>query len=142
MRELDLNPFYVKVVFSADENEWIEFCDKFGIKDRTWIEEDTAADVAGFGSYISVRFSDLTNEPHYKIAGIAAHESAHVFQELCRAVGESQPSHEFMAYYIQRVTEWLLKEYECYQSQESGFELEPQPSSVLSLVSTSTETTE
>lgn len=45
------------------------------------------------------------------IACSLVHESVHVFQELCESIGETNPSPEFEAYSIERISEQLMREY-------------------------------
>lgn len=45
------------------------------------------------------------------MACMFVHEAVHVFQRLCDSIGESQPSREFEAYSIERISEQLMREY-------------------------------
>ena len=47
-----------------------------------------------------------------EVAGILIHESVHVFQSLCRIMGESYPSDEFEAYTIQVIAMRLMDSFE------------------------------
>lgn len=46
-----------------------------------------------------------------EVACTLVHESVHIFQRLCDSIGESQPSREFEAYSIERITERLMREF-------------------------------
>ncbi|MCA8017759.1 hypothetical protein [Burkholderia metallica] len=46
-----------------------------------------------------------------QIAGLLVHEAVHVFQRICRALGEESPSPEFEAYSIQRIAQDLMRLY-------------------------------
>lgn len=46
-----------------------------------------------------------------QVACALVHEAVHVFQRLCDSIGESQPSREFEAYSIERISEQLLREF-------------------------------
>ena len=45
------------------------------------------------------------------IAALLVHEAVHVFQFLCRSIGEHSPSSEFEAYAIQNISEELMEAY-------------------------------
>jgi hypothetical protein len=45
------------------------------------------------------------------IVGLIVHEAVHVWQWACEQMGEREPSVEFEAYAIQRITQNLLGEY-------------------------------
>ena len=45
------------------------------------------------------------------VAGSLVHEAVHIFQALCESIGESEPSKEFQAYSIERISERLMREY-------------------------------
>ncbi len=46
-----------------------------------------------------------------RVACSLVHESVHVFQELCESIGEINPSPEFEAYSIERISEQLMLEF-------------------------------
>lgn len=46
-----------------------------------------------------------------QIASLLAHEAVHLFQEIKKNIGERDPSAEFEAYCIQRITQNLLYAY-------------------------------
>lgn len=46
-----------------------------------------------------------------QVACTLVHESVHIFQRLCDSIGETQPSREFEAYSIERITEQLMREF-------------------------------
>lgn len=46
-----------------------------------------------------------------QVACALVHEAVHVFQRLCDNIGESQPSREFEAYSIERISEQLMREF-------------------------------
>lgn len=50
-------------------------------------------------------------EDPINVATALVHESVHVFQQLCERIGESEPSREFEAYSIERISEQLMREY-------------------------------
>lgn len=45
------------------------------------------------------------------VATTLVHEAVHVFQRLCDSIGESEPSREFEAYSIERISEQLMREF-------------------------------
>lgn len=45
------------------------------------------------------------------IAAALTHESVHIFQRLCKSIGEDEPSKEFEAYSIEHIAERLMREY-------------------------------
>ncbi len=45
------------------------------------------------------------------IAGLLVHESVHIWQQVCRSIGEVSPSDEFMAYGIQWISQQLMWEF-------------------------------
>ena len=47
-----------------------------------------------------------------EVACTLVHEAVHVFQRLCDSIGESQPSREFEAYSIERISERLMREFQ------------------------------
>lgn len=127
MRELILCPFPITAVICTNEAEWVEVCEKYGIKNRSYIDAEAYADVTGYGSLITIRVNDIPSE-FQKVAGICAHEATHAVQEICEYVGEATAGREFQAYYIQRVTEWLLQELECLISVRCTENLQQEPS--------------
>lgn len=52
----------------------------------------------------------LTSDP-IDVAVMLVYESVHVFQRLCDSIGESEPSREFEAYSIERISEQLMREF-------------------------------
>lgn len=46
-----------------------------------------------------------------QVAGTLVHEAVHIFQRLCDSIGESQPSNEFEAYSIERISGELMREF-------------------------------
>lgn len=46
-----------------------------------------------------------------EVACTLVHEAVHVFQRLCQSIGESDPSMEFEAYSIERISERLMREF-------------------------------
>lgn len=46
-----------------------------------------------------------------QIIGILVHEAVHVWQNICEAIHENNPSHEFEAYAIQSITLGLIEAY-------------------------------
>jgi hypothetical protein len=53
---------------------------------------------------------DAKDDP-VAIVGLLVHEAVHVWQGLCRVIGEDEPSSEFEAYVIQHVTSELIEAY-------------------------------
>ena len=51
------------------------------------------------------------NEDPIEVAGTLVHESVHIFQQLCDSIGERNPSREFEAYSIQRISQELMTEF-------------------------------
>lgn len=54
--------------------------------------------------------SALGDDP-IEVAGTLVHESVHIFQSLCDSIGERNPSREFEAYSIQRISQELMTEF-------------------------------
>lgn len=46
-----------------------------------------------------------------QIHSMLCHEAVHIFQYICRDIGEQNPSEEFQAYSIQRISQNLFYEY-------------------------------
>ena len=46
-----------------------------------------------------------------EVAASLVHEAVHVFQRLCDSIGEAEPSREFEAYSIERISECLMREF-------------------------------
>lgn len=123
--EISLVPFPFSAVVIHDEEQYDAFCDAKGFKDRSWIDDNNQGDVCRYGSLAVVRFEDLSKLEQVDRVGIYAHEATHVFQGMCQYVSESEPSDEFQAYYIQRITTWLFKECECYLASTSSSSEQP-----------------
>lgn len=54
-----------------------------------------------------------------EVACTLVHESVHIFQRLCQSIGETDPSMEFEAYSIERISEALMREF-VRQTQEKS----------------------
>jgi hypothetical protein len=54
---------------------------------------------------------DAANADPIDVACTLVHESVHIFQRLCDSIGEHQPSAEFEAYSIERISESLMREF-------------------------------
>lgn len=46
-----------------------------------------------------------------QVACALVHEAVHIFQRLCDSIGESEPSREFEAYSIERISEQLMTDF-------------------------------
>jgi hypothetical protein len=53
-----------------------------------------------------------------EIVGLIVHEAVHVFDYICEAIGEDEPSDEFKAYSIQMITMMLMKAYQQIHKQD------------------------
>lgn len=58
-----------------------------------------------------VCFTNLDNKTPEEIIGLIVHESVHIWQDAQIALGEKNPSIEFMAYSIQNITHDVLIAY-------------------------------
>lgn len=47
-----------------------------------------------------------------EVAGLLVHEATHIWQQICQNIGEHEPSAEFEAYSIQRISQNLMWEYQ------------------------------
>lgn len=48
---------------------------------------------------------------YIETVGLIVHEACHIWQAICREIGELEPSNEFEAYAIQHIAQGLLKAY-------------------------------
>lgn len=58
-----------------------------------------------------VCIGDTKGRQYETVAGLIIHESVHVWQRAKRHLGEHEPSDEFEAYAVQRISQGLLMEY-------------------------------
>ncbi len=68
---------------------------------------------------IIVCIKDYENVDPIQICGLLVHEAVHVWQNYCRSIGEREPSSEFEAYSIQRISQQLIESFKdkvCKQS--------------------------
>lgn len=59
-----------------------------------------------------VTISDKPNIPAITRIGLIVHEGTHVWQRMCKAMGEDKPSREFEAYSLQSIVSSLIHAYE------------------------------
>ena len=100
------------------EKEVMDFFRRFGIK--TGIEQmlnDGCNATTHFytkdGKYFVAVYFPIRDDIHWtQAAGLLVHEAVHVFQLVCKSIGETDPSCEFEAYAIQGISQELLEIYE------------------------------
>lgn len=100
------------------EKEFLRAAKHCRIKDPgSWLDEDRAQATCHTwqsGSRlvcIVCLHPDLLRADPITVAATIVHESVHAFQRLCDSIGESQPSREFEAYSIERISERLMREF-------------------------------
>ena len=64
-----------------------------------------------FGEYLSLVLIPDRGQLDSETCGLIVHEAVHVWQAICEAMGEEQPSTEFEAYSLQAITQCLLEDY-------------------------------
>lgn len=76
-------------------------CVHYFVNDKTGI-------TSAFGCVAADR---LAQKEPVEVACILVHEAVHVWQDICRDLGERHPGDEFEAYAIQRISEQLMRSY-------------------------------
>ena len=111
-RETVRAPYLFLALTEADYFKAVKHC---GIKDPSpWLTATQAACVHTWESDGKTCCVVCLRVDAYDSIGIACtlvHEAVHVFQRLCDSIGESEPSREFEAYSIERISEELMREY-------------------------------
>ena len=117
-RTLIVNPFYVGLV--TTEAMYYEECDRLEIPKAdqgVWISSDSVnATVSHFEKpghkpILIVAIREDGSHTGIQIAGLLVHEAVHVWQKVCKYLGEDNPSSEFEAYSIQWIAQELMESY-------------------------------
>lgn len=117
-RILVVNPYYFGLVTS--EAAYYEECDRLEIPKAdqgVWISNDWSnATVSHFEKpghkpilIVAIRVDETRTG--IQIAGLLVHEAVHIWQKICRHLGEDNPSSEFEAYSIQWIAQELMESY-------------------------------
>lgn len=92
----------------------------------TWLEPEkhkacvhTWERKGGLTCVVCVNPDALAADP-IQVACALVHESVHIFQRLCDNIGEDQPSREFEAYAIERISEELMREFDRQRKRIKG----------------------
>lgn len=112
------NPYYVGVCLT--EKAYLKRMKKMGVKNPSpWLNEGASATVHTFENHKTktgqsklcaiVCFTNLDERTPEEIIGLIVHESVHIWREVKWALGEKDPSSEFMAYSIQNITQSMLE---------------------------------
>ena len=117
-RTLVLNPYYFGLVTS--EAMYYEECDRLEIPKAdqgVWISNDWSNatvshfERAGHKPILIVAIRVDEGRTGIQIAGLLVHEAVHIWQKICRYIGEDNPSSEFEAYSIQWIAQELMESY-------------------------------
>lgn len=95
----------------TSEAEHKQACKRLGFKSAGYLSCGSDAQSEMDGNNVLVHVSDLSRCPDVEVYALLAHEAVHVWQFLCEAILEHQPSPEFEAYTIQEITLNLCSEY-------------------------------
>lgn len=100
--------------FCPNKAAWEKEMKRLGVTNAPY--PTTAGSVTHFDNKFRAECLIVTVAPHnrpaLRVIGILAHEAAHVWQSICEAIGEREPSKEFEAYSIQAITQELIAAYE------------------------------
>ena len=96
--------FYVLAFFS--EADWREWAEMAQLDDRSWMSSDYAGEVSRYGNHACVKLDGAVSDD------VLVHEAVHAFQALCNYISESDPGSEVVAYTIQHIFAWLVKQKE------------------------------
>lgn len=88
-----------------------------GRKDELFLNTGANAQVSFFdhpngGSYAVVQMGDVEGRTNIEVLGLLVHEAMHVFQRILLIMNEHEPSSEFGAYSMQRISIDLFDMYE------------------------------
>lgn len=115
-RDLISGPHLVLVTSREQFNHVMR---KLGIKDSVaWIGESATATTTHLRSdsgksccVVSIKPEVFAEMDPIDQASVLVHEGVHVFQNHCEDIGERNPSSEFEAYSIQRISQQLMLAY-------------------------------
>lgn len=91
-------------------------CDIPIAKQGLWINDGADATCSEFMVnkrrcfIVSIRI--VADQPGINVAALLVHEAVHLWQHFCESIGETNPSNEFEAYSIQRISQQLMYEYQ------------------------------
>lgn len=110
------NPYYFGVCLT--EKAFLKEMKKMGVPKRDipdWVSKGKDGTVHTFERKNKlcaiVCFTNLEDRTPEEIIGLIVHESVHIWQDAKWALGEKDPSSEFMAYGIQNITQSMLEAY-------------------------------
>lgn len=92
-----------KHCFVEDDGQWLDMDQQMACV-HTW-------ERGGKIVCIVCMHPDALQADPIEVAATLVHEAVHVFQRLCDSIGEREPSREFEAYSIERISEQLMREY-------------------------------
>ena len=90
------------------KNEWPEFC---GINANV-AEVHAFTSKSGGPDFVIVCLNLEKVKDTISAYSFLVHEAVHIWQSFCHFIGESQPSPEFEAYSIQRISAELMRDYD------------------------------
>ncbi len=120
-RNLVESPFRYALVTSEDA--YYEECAKFGVSRMeagVWLGKDSGATTSHLVNdagdkliIVSIDAARAIAKSHsgIQVAALLVHEAVHVFQAVCRQIGEDSPSSEFEAYSVQWIAQELMEQY-------------------------------
>lgn len=106
-----------RLLLVLSQSEFLRAAKECGIDDPgQWLDEDrNPAVLHSWESRGRLSCLLCLNAPDnydpIDVATTIVHESVHVFQRLCDSIGEQEPSREFEAYSIERISETFMREY-------------------------------
>lgn len=112
-----LEPFPFFVGFIPSEKVWDREMKRLGVRHEPYPTTDGAAtyftDDFGIGNVLVTTVEECFKEGNEFVAiKLLVHEAVHVFQRLCETIGEDTPSKEFQAYYIEYISDFLIKAFD------------------------------
>ncbi len=114
-RDTVLAPY---LILAGTEDIYREACDHRGDKwPSPWIKPGSTActhtyhDLDKITCIVCIDIKECITKDQVVVIGNIVHESVHVAQELFGSIGEKNPSNEFEAYVIDKITQRLLYEY-------------------------------
>ena len=119
-RSLLLSPY--SYALCLNEDDFYAELKRLKIPERKWpdfIHGPTASATAhiftttkdGINSFVLVALRKQKGIKRVEIYGLLIHEAVHIWQAICRDIGEEYPSDEMEAYSIQKIAQELIHSY-------------------------------
>jgi len=108
-------PSFMKYTLITSEEEWLAEMRRLDIKDpELWIPKTAGACTHEFEGdkgqddfcIVTMRYDGTLSYNEY--VAMLVHEAVHVFQKICKVIGEKYPSIEFEAYGVQTIAMDLM----------------------------------